>query len=398
MSRFHLRPLFTVSLAFSAVLSLFGAHSAALAQGVTTQQQATADKVAQAGIPLSELAADAPDSYTVKRGDTLWDISKLFLKSPWRWPELWGMNKTAVRNPHLIYPGQILVLERTADGKAVLRMGRQVGSNSGTGAEAGITKLSPSIRAEPLTLGAIASVPMHLIGPFLTEAVIFDSNELESAPRVVATQAGRMLVSKGEVAYVRGDVDAARNWQMFRAPKPLRDPQSGRILGFEARHVGVAEVIRRGEANAGAGLGAGGKDLVVPHSIRVTSLREEADVGVRLAPLPARDTDAFAPHSPESPVEGRVVSIYGDGQVAGQNHIVAINRGAQDGMQRGHVLALWTKGGIKRDTTHLDRATLALPDERHGTLFVFRVFERVSYALILQAEQPVQAGDRFSQP
>ena len=398
MSRFNLRPLCAFSLGLSTVLALSVATSPAQAQGVSSQQQATADKVAQGGIPLSELAANAPDSYTVKRGDTLWDISKLFLKSPWRWPELWGMNKASIRNPHLIYPGQLLVLERTADGKAVLRMGRQVGGNAGSATESGVTKLSPSIRAEPLTLGAIASVPMHLIGPFLTDAVVFDGNELESAPRVVATQAGRMLVSKGEVAYVRGDVDAARNWQMFRTPKPLRDPQTGQVLGFEARHVGVAEVIRRGEDAAGASLGKGGKDLVVPHSIRVTSLREEADVGVRLAPLPARDTEAFAPHSPNGPVDGRIVSIYGDGQAAGQNQIVAINRGAQNGMERGHVLALWAKGGIKRDTTTGDRATLAIPDERHGTLFVFRVFERVSYALILQAEQPVQAGDRFSQP
>lgn len=398
MSRFNHRPPFAISLGLSAALALFAAGSPALAQGVTAQQQATANKVAEAGIPLSELAANAPDSYTVKRGDTLWDISKLFLKSPWRWPELWGMNKAAVRNPHLIYPGQILVLERTADGKAVLRMGKQVGGPGSAAGEAGITKLSPSVRAEPLTLGAIASVPMQLIGPFLTDAVVFDSNELESAPRVVATQAGRMLVSKGEVAYVRGDVDAARNWQMFRSPKPLRDPQTGQVLGFEARHVGVAEIMRRGEGAAGSGLGADGKDLVVPHTIRVTSLREEADVGVRLAPLPARDTEAFAPHSPNGPVDGRIVSIYGDGKVAGQNQIVAINRGAQDGMERGHVLALWAKGGIKRDSTTGDRATLAIPDERHGTLFVFRVFERVSYALILQAEQPVQAGDRFSQP
>ncbi|TDM08274.1 MAG: peptidoglycan-binding protein [Ideonella sp. MAG2] len=398
MSRFNRRPIFAISLGLSAMFSVLWAGAPAMAQGVSAQQQATADKVAAAGIPLSELAANAPDSHTVRRGDTLWDISKLFLKSPWRWPELWGMNKATVRNPHLIYPGQILVLERTADGRAVLRVGRQVGGNVGSAAESGVTKLSPSIRAEPLTLGAITSVPMHLIGPFLTDAVVFDGNELEAAPRVVATQAGRMLVSKGEVAYVRGDIDAARNWQMFRAPKPLRDTQSGQILGYEARHVGVAEVIRRGEAAAGAGLGADGKDLVVPHSIRVTSLREEADVGVRLAPLPARDTEAFAPHSPNGPMDGRIISIYGDGRVAGQNQIVALNRGTQDGMERGHVLALWARGGVKQDSTSADRATLAIPDERNGTLFVFRTFNRVSYALILQAEQPVQTGDRFSQP
>lgn len=351
---------------------------------ITPGQRGTAQKVAEAGVPLSELAPNAPDSYTVKRRDTLWDISKIFLKSPWRWPELWGMNLEQIRNPHLIYPGQVLYLDKSG-GRARLRMARPVNTTD---------KLSPRIRAESLEDGAISSVPMNLIGPFLTDAVVFESNQLDTAPRIVATQEGRVLVSRGEKAYVRGDVAAARSWQVFRQPKPLKDPATGEVLGYEARHVGIADVVRAGETRSVAD----GKTEIVPATITLTRLREEAGVGDRLAPVTPPDYDAFAPHSPGGELSGQIISIYGDGLNAGQNQIVAINRGARDGVERGHVLALWQAGARKVDSTSTDKAMLRLPDERQGMLFVFRVFERVAYGLILQVDDPVQIGDRFSRP
>ncbi|MFM8769049.1 MAG: LysM peptidoglycan-binding domain-containing protein, partial [Rubrivivax sp.] len=153
---------------------------------VSPEQRDTAQRVAQAGVPLSELAPNAPDSHTVQTGDTLWDISKLFLKSPWRWPELWGMNLEQIRNPHLIYPGQVLVLVK-ADGRAQLKL-----AQSATAAPTNTVTLSPRVRSSLLDNGAVASVPMHLIAPFLNEAVVFESNQLEGAPRIVATQEGRV--------------------------------------------------------------------------------------------------------------------------------------------------------------------------------------------------------------
>ena len=235
---------------------------------------------------------------------------------------------------------------------------------------------------------------MSQIGAFLNEAVVFDSNQLDSAPRIVATQEGRVMVSRGEKAYVRGDVTSARSWQVFRQPKPLRDPTTGEVLGYEARYVGIGDVVRAGESRAAAD----GKTDIVPATLQMTRLREEVGVGDRLAPAGSSDYDAFAPHSPAGELSGQVVSIYGDGLNAGQNQIVALNRGARDGMERGHVLALSRNGLRKTDVTSEDRASLILPDERHGLLFVFRVFERVSYGLILQAQDPVKPGDRFSQP
>ncbi|MEK8032373.1 LysM peptidoglycan-binding domain-containing protein [Ideonella sp. DXS29W] len=385
MSRFARLPLVPTSTWFVAVSLGLGAAASAWATNypITPGQRSTAQQVAQNGVPLSELSPNAPDSYTVKRGDTLWDISKLFLKSPWRWPELWGMNMEDIRNPHLIYPGQILYLDKSGD-RARLRTAKPIGDD----------KLSPRVRAEPLPDDAIASVPMHLIGPFLNDAVVLDSNTLATAPRVVATQEGRVIVSKGENAYVRGDLSAARNWQLFREPKPLVDPTSGEVLGFEARFVGAAEFTRAGETRTLPD----GTNEIVPSTITITSLREEAAVGDRLSPTPARDVEAFAPHAPGAAMSGRIIAVYGDGLNAGQNQIVSLNKGARDGIERGHVLALWRAGTSRVDNTEGKREVIRLPDERHGMLFVFRVFEKVSYALILNVKDPVGAGDLFTQP
>jgi LysM repeat protein len=350
---------------------------------VTAGQRGTAERVASAGVPLSELSPNAPDSHTVQRGDTLWDISKLFLKTPWRWPELWGMNMDQIRNPHLIYPGQVLVLVKDG-GRARLVLGQPAGGG-------GTVKLSPRSRASLLDNGAIASVPLHLIGPFLNEAVVFNTNELDDSPRVVATQEGRVMVSRGETAYVRGDLKGQREFRVFREANPLRDPETNEVLGYEANYVGLAEQTRAG--------GVSEKDgAIVPASFTVTSVRQEVGVGDRLAPVPQRDYSAYVPHAPGRAMSGRIVSIYGEALSAGQNQIVALNRGARDGMERGHVMALWRAGNATVDRTSVDKAKLQLPDERVGLLFVFRVFDRVSYALILQSQDPVRRGDRFTQP
>ena len=375
------------SASLAAAAALAASLAAAATYPITEQQRGTAQKAAETGVPLSELVANAPDTYTVKRGDTLWDISKLFLKSPWRWPELWGMNLQQVRNPHLIYPGQLLYLDKSG-GRARLRMGQAVGGASG------VVKLSPRVRSEALGAGAIASIPFNLIEPFLNEAIIFQGNELDIAPRIVAAQEGRVLLSRGENAYVRGELGTDRAFRIFREAKPLKDPGTGEILGYEAAYVGAADYVRQGETRTGAD----GKPEIVPATFVITSTRQEANVGDRLSPVPPREFSNYAPHAPNAELNGQIVSIYGEGLSAGQNQIVALNRGASDGMERGHVLALWSAGTRMVDKTDPARPNLMLPDERHGLLFVFRVFDRMSYALILSVKDPVKAGDRFTQP
>ena len=353
---------------------------------ITSQQRGTAQRVAQGGVPLSELAPNAPDSYTVKPRDTLWDISKLFLKSPWRWPELWGMNLEQIRNPHLIYPGQLLVLDKS-NGRARLKLATPMGADQSG-------KLSPRIRATELGNGGIPSIPFHLIEPFLNEAVIFERNELEAAPRIVATQEGRAMLSRGELAYVRGELANEREFRIFREPRPLLDPSTRELLGYEANYVGTAEYTRLGENRTSAA----GKAEIVPATFTVTTIRQEAGVGDRLAVVPPRELANYAPHAPQGPMSGQIVSLYGDALTAGQNQIVALNRGSDEGMERGHVLALWRNGASVIDRTDANRPTIKLPDERHGVLFVFRVFKRMSYALILSVQDPVKPGDRFTQP
>ena len=353
---------------------------------ITSQQRATAQRAAETGVPLSELLPNAPDIYTVKPRDTLWGISGLYLKSPWRWPELWGMNLEQVRNPHLIFPGQVLFLDKT-NGKARLRMGAPVGG-------AGDAGLSPRIRSKDIALDGIASIPFNLIEPFLNEAVIFETNELAAAPRIVATQEGRVLLSRGDTAYVRGDLGQEREYRIFREPRPLKDPTTREVLGFEATYVGASEYTVQGETRTNAE----GKAEIIPATFTVTSIRQEAGVGDRLAPVPVREYTNYAPHPPAAPIAGQIVSIYGDALTAGQNQIVALNRGAVDGIERGHVLALFRDGKVVVDPTEKGRTKIKLPDERHGVLFVFRVFSRMSYALILSVKDPVSPGDRFTQP
>jgi LysM repeat protein len=361
---------------------------AAALDPITPGQRATAQKVASQGVPLSALADNAPPSHTVQRGDTLWAIASIFLKTPWRWPELWGMNLNDIRNPHLIYPGQVLVLVKDGD-RARLQLARG-GAGDGQ-APTNTVKLSPRVRSQLLANGAIASVPMQLIAPFLNEAVVLSQDELAAAPRIVATQEGRVMVSNGETAYVRGDLAGARNFTVFRQSKPLLDPTSKEVLGYEAGYIGTADLVR---ADGTAPVGG----LPVPATFVMTTARQEAGVGDRLVPVPARDYSAYMPHAPSTAVGGQVISVYGDAITGGQNQIVSLSRGSRDGLERGHVLALWRAGVPATDRTGDKPQPIQLPDERTGLIFVFRVFDRVSYALILSANDPIRAGDRFSSP
>jgi hypothetical protein len=260
----------------------------------------------------------------------------------------------------------------------------------------GTLRLSPRVRSSEFGSGALPSIAFHLIEPFLNEAVIFQNNELEKAPRIVATQEGHVMLSRGETAYVRGD-DLGKTggeFRIFREPRPLVDPVTREVLGHEARYVGTAEYARAGETRNDAA----GRAEIVPATFLVTGVRLEAGVGDRLAVVPPREFTNYAPHAPQGPMDGRIVSLYGDALTAGQNQIVSLNRGAQDGMERGHVLALMTSGERVVDQTDPSRPTIKLPDERSGLLFVFRVFDRMSYGLILTVKEPIKPGDRFMQP
>ncbi len=394
----------TVSAVWAASIgvALATACGLAAAQFVTTpNQKATAQKVAQSGVPLSELSPNAPDNYTVKSGDTLWAISSLFLKGPWRWPELWGMNLQSIRNPHLIYPGQQLYLDKTG-GRATLRV------RSGAGDGPGDTiRVSPRTRISSLADAAIPTLPPNLIEPFLAEPLIVDEATLLTAPRIVGTQ-DRVLLSRGDRAYVRAlnenDLSTAKGapykFRVFRNAKPLKDPNTGLVIAYEAQYVGDAELVR-GE-NLRNAKDKDGKAIqeIVPATIDIVSSKEEMRVGDRLLPEPKREFATYIPRAPEQRIEGgRIISVYGNAVAnAAQNQIVAINRGKADGLETGHVLAILRDGQEILDRTDPSKPKIKFPDELNGLLMVFRTFDKVSYALILQITDGVSVGDHIVNP
>lgn len=370
---------------------------------ITTGQRSTAQQVAQTGVPLSELAPDAPDRYTIRRGDTLWGISGIFLQRPWRWPELWGMNMEQIRNPHLIFPGQVLVLNRVGD-RAFLSFEQ---------ADTPTVRLSPRVRAESLADAAIPPIPLNVIEPFLTESRVVDAAEHARAPRIVATQESRVLLSRGDRAYARGqygtpdaftglalstDEGQPQLHRVYRNAVPLVDPITGETLGYEAQFIGQTRLVR-GERLREMPGAAGVSFQVEPATIDILMAREEIRIGDRLLPEPPREVPVYIPRAPDQPQSGHIVKAYGNAaRFSGQNQVVVINRGAADGLQRGDILAILKDANVVPDTTDAARTPLHLPGERNGLMMVFRTFDRVSYALVLQITDGVKTGDRFVNP
>jgi hypothetical protein len=391
-----LSTLALVAIGFTALVAT-GAH--AQRYPVTNDQRSTAQQVAQQGVPLADLVPDAPDQYTVKKGDTLWAISGMYLKSPWRWPELWGMNMEEIKNPHLIFPGQLLVLEKM-DGRARLRIG---GGSQDVADTSGIPtiRVSPKVRIEPLAeTGAILALRANLIDPFLNEPLIVEDAQMKAAPRIVGVPENKVLITRGDRAYARGlsgtplvQADAGRydDYRVYRDAKAIHDPRTNKVLGYEAAYLGKAKLVRSESTADG---------VVVPATIDVVFAREDIRIGDRLLPEPPREFTSYVPHAPAGPVTGTIVSVYGDAvALAGQNQIVLIDKGTADGMDTGTVLAIMKTGVRAEDRTQSGQvATIRLPDERNGLMMVFRTFDRLSYALILEINDAVRIGDHVANP
>jgi len=397
--------LASLSIVAAAALLAAGASTPAGAQNfpITPAQRSTAEQVAAAGIPLSELAPNAPDSYTVKPGDTLWGISGLFLKMPWRWPELWGMNLDQIRNPHLIYPGQTLHLEK-ADGLARLRAGAIPSGTLGD-----TVRVSPRTRISGLPDPSIPTLPPQAIEPFLNEAIIVGEGELERAPRIIAGPEDRVLLTRGDRAYVRGrtgtplverDPRVIEGFRVFRSARELRDPLTLQVLGYEAHYLGSAELVRSESVQATRVSSGEMVPTIVPATVDITRAKEEMRVGDRLLPEPPRVLTSYVPRAPARAMDGSIVSVYGDAvKLVGQSQVVVLNRGAADGIENGHVLAILKAGRRFQDRSEsTERAAVQLPDERNGLLMVFRTFERLSYALVLEISDTVAVGDRVTNP
>ena len=370
------------ALACAGLLASVAGGADALAQQypVTPQQRQIAQATAARGVPVSELVPNAPSKYVVKRGDTLWGISGKYLKRPWRWPELWGMNLQQIRNPHLIYPGQTLWLE-VINGRARLRAGRRISSGAG-----GTVTLQPRVRIDDVEYQPITTVPMHLIEPFLSEPLIVDADTLNKAHWIVSSKDGRQILGTGDRIYARsGDGNAlqyqedeeANVYRIFRNAVPIKDPATQEILGYEGRFAGRARLVRAETLSSAADGGKAG----VPEAaaLDVISAKEEIRTGDRLLPEPLREVHNHVPHAPTVPVSGLVASVYGDAvSYVGQNQIVTINKGTRDGIDHGTVLSLISTGRRIADKTNNRKPEMVkLPDERNGLLYIFRPFDRL---------------------
>jgi hypothetical protein len=357
-----------------------------------------------------DLRDTAPDTYTVIRGDTLWSISGRFLKEPWRWPEIWKMNQEQIKNPHLIYPGDVIVLDRS--GRDVqLRVSR-----------AGTVRLSPKVRVEPLAAKAVPTIPAADIEPFLSKPLVVGANELDAAARIIATDEDRVALGAGDVAYAEGlTEEQGAAWQIYRRGDPLVDPDTDEILGYIAIYVGEARVRQFGTVS----------------KIEIAKSVQEVYSGDRLLPASKElPTFTYVPRAPQKPVKGRIVSTYGSLLETGPRSIVALSRGSADGLEVGHVLAiyrvqpgaryalrtspLYGRSGpagedsprpyyseqltprdaslypVRQKITELDLAKF--PSERYGLLMVFRTFDRTSFALVMEASRQVSLNDVVANP
>lgn len=323
---------------------------------------------------------DAPDKHVVVRGDTLWGISGKFLQNPWCWPQVWGMNRDEIRNPHWIYPDQIVYFDRTT---GRLRLGNSL--HGGVSGQSGTVHLTPQIRTEGLGNNAISAIPSSLIEPFLSQPLIIEQEDLLTAPRIVAVQEGHVNLAKNDKAYVRGDLKGGTSFQVFRPGVPLKDPETKAVIGYEAVFLGTLKLERNAKTEDGV-------DTFI-----VANSKEEMTVGDRLMPIPPTPILNYMPHPPEQETHARVVSIYGGVNQAGQNQIVSINRGSNAGLNLGTVLELARYGSLVADRTD-NKKLIRLPDERYGTLFIFRVFKNISYGLIMQVTDTVVVGDVAQSP
>lgn len=320
-----------------------------------------------AGQPI-QLADNAPDRHIVVPGDTLWGISGKFLKDPWRWPEIWRLNKDQIKNPHRIYPGDVIVLEHDADGNP--RLVLQTAS-----------RLQPRIHAEQINQ-AIPSIPSNIIEPFLSAPLVVDEAGMNDAARIVATQQDRVFIANGDLAYVANAKPEINMWQVYRKGRPMPDPETREVLGYEAYYLGTARQIEPGN----------------PATFQIVTSKEEIGRGDRLLPSSRPPLIDYAPHRPEQNIDGRLISVYGGVGEGGRLSIVALNKGSNDGLEIGHVLSLQRNRVITQRDEDDRKESVQIPDERYGLVFVFRVFERISYALVVQAEGSVVVNDYARSP
>ena len=377
----------------TAILSIRQALMLSLATGLTlaggmvpvtsAAQEGTRTMATGSNIPL---AAEAPDEYIVKTGDTLWDISKVFLRDPWYWPEIWYVNPQ-VQNPHLIYPGDVLKLVYI-DGQPRLT----VGERGAIGQSGGAKRLSPEVRREPLSQ-AITAIPYDLIASFMGRPTLLEKDQVKKAPHLVAMRGGHLIGGSGNEVYVRGigDAGADSRHSIIHVSEPIRDPENNDLLGYSGVYVGSGAVATAGD----------------PAKLVLTETIREALQGDKVFPETVQVNVDFVPHAPTEQIDATVIAVQQQ-TVIGQYQVVALNRGSSHGLEPGHVLAISQRGDVVRDryaggglgsSTGLARGKkVQLPHERVGVVMIFNTFDKMSYGLVMETQVEIRHGDIAGNP
>ncbi len=361
-----------------------------------------------------QLQKNHPDRYVVVKGDTLWGISGKFLKDPWQWPKVWKMNRAEIKNPHRIYPGDVVVLD-TSNGDPRLSLLHET------------VTLEPGVREEPLEREAIQTISPSVIGPFLSQPLLIENGKLDNAPRIISGQDNRVILSPGTRVYIDNiKENEGLHWDIYRPGEQLADPDTKEVLGTEAIYLGEVNITRYG----------------APASGDIVRAKEEIFAKDRLVVSPEEFKSSFVPHAPDAQINGRIMRIYGGVAEGGPNTVVSINRGKNDGLEEGHVLAISRYGNIIKDPEYkkpsssqvtpeekklkelnfdvktgpdgkkivnfekdppqtqviLAPGQVKLPDERVGLLMIFRTFDRVSYGLITNSTDAVYTLDAVHTP
>ena len=365
-----------------------------------------------------ELQDNHPERHVVVKGDTLWGISAKFLKDPWQWPKVWRMNREQIKNPHRIYPGDVVVLDMSS-GSPQLRLLKER-----------TVVLEPGVRTEELDKQAIPTIQPNIINPFLTQPLVINNDGLDKAPIVIGGPDSRLALTPGLKVYVsKIEEGAGLQWHIYRPGRPLIDPDTRLPLGIEAIYLGDAKVLKYGE----------------PATVEIMRAKEEIFTMDKLVAAPDKIQNAFIPRPPDADVTGRIIAVYDGVAEAGRNMIVSINRGSAEGLEEGHVLTInrtgrliqkpiekdakgkrvdrpvkwekpeaapyrWgdpvkpeeaeaeAKRQLEKEAKPSDPSLIKLPDERIGLLMVFRTFEHVSYALIMQSSEQVNVLDLVKTP
>ena len=333
-------------------------------------------EVPRKGIPLAD---NAPDSYVVKRGDTLWGISKVFLRDPWYWPEIWQVNPQ-IQNPHLIYPGDTLRLV-FIDGRPQILLQR-----------GDAVRVEPRVRSQPLE-SAITTIPYATVAAFMSKPSVLDRDQIKHAPYLLATRDLHVVMSEGDTLYARGFTSPAElgtHYNVVRVGDPLIDPDDNRVVGYDGIFTGSGHVTRQGD----------------PTTLIMTESTQESRAGDKLIPGGVEVPLDFIPSAPRVKTNGRIIAVSHGVTIIGQYEVVVVNRGARDGLAPGNVLGVFDTGPIVLDTDkkgffNLDKLgaqKVALPSERTGTFMVFKTFDNISYGLIMEATNLIRVGDKIQNP